>query len=116
MARKLFAKSGGSAAAANGAANDNVEQMEIDYKYTEPPFAHLGGGSEPSNPNAAPMPTCRNEVSPKLNGLFEIKNSTDLYVLFRNENSQSIRNTISIYPHYLTPKGEYQEFLPTTFE
>lgn len=104
-------------------------QMEHEAKCSERPFAHLGGGSAPSSPDVG----SKGGTSPKLNGLFKIKNSTDLNALFRNENSQSnqagnyVRNMISIYPptietsqmlilRYLTPMGEYQEFLPCVFE
>jgi DDB1- and CUL4-associated factor 1 len=92
------------------------------------PFAHLGGGSEPNSPEAK---RSKGVLSPKLNGGF--KNTTDLSALFANESNAStqdrsyVRNIIPIYPptmatsqmlilRYLTPMGEYQEFLPYVFE
>uniref|UniRef100_A0A336LYJ1 CSON005995 protein n=1 Tax=Culicoides sonorensis TaxID=179676 RepID=A0A336LYJ1_CULSO len=99
---------------------------------TERPFAHLGGGSAPSSPDAC----SKRNASPKMNGLSQkFQNTTDLNALFRNEASQGtqdrtsgyVRNMIPIYPptietsqmlilRYLTPMGEYQEFLPCIFE
>lgn len=113
----------------DNAKSSQCNQME-DVKCSDRPFAHLGGGSAPGSPDVA----SRGGASPKLNGLFKIKNTTDLNALFRTEqNSQSnqernyVRNMIPIYPptietsqmlilRYLTPMGEYQEFLPAVFE
>ncbi|XP_055598270.1 protein mahjong, partial [Uranotaenia lowii] len=85
------------------------------------PFAHLGSASEETAPTTS-------------NGVSSVAN---LNMLFQNENSQqntqdnnrsvAHRNMIPIYPatiatsqmlilRYLTPMGEYQEFLPYVFE
>jgi DDB1- and CUL4-associated factor 1 len=103
------------------------EEMDGDSTAARP-FAHLGGGSEPNSPEAK---RSKRGLSPKLNGAF--KNTTDLSALFANESNAStqdrsfIRNIIPIHPptmatsqmlilRYLTPMGEYQEFLPHVFE
>lgn len=87
------------------------------------PFAHLGGGSEPSSPEVR---------SPKLNGtMTKFKKTINLSTLFecsqQSSDSKYVRNTIPIHPattetsqmltlRYLTSMGEYQEFLGQVFE
>lgn len=98
----------------------------------ERPFAHLGGGSGPSSPDVASK---SGTASPKMNGIFRMRNSTELNMLSRNENSQQSTQDRNVYTNtlipfypptiessqrlilrYLTPMGEYQEFLPCIFE
>lgn len=115
----------------DNAKSSQNNQMELDVKCSERPFAHLGGGSAPSSPDMGSKGG--GGTSPKMNGLFKIKNSTALNTLFRNDQSSQsnqeryVRNMIPIYPptietsqmlilRYLTPMGEYQEFLPCVFE
>lgn len=113
-------------AVAAGTSNGNegvdatVEDVDLDVAR---PFAHLGGGSEPSSPEVR---------SPKLNGaMTKFKNTINLSALFECSQQSSdckyVRNTIPIYPataetsqmltlRYLTSMGEYQEFLGQVFE
>ena len=110
--------------------NKNDEATASTSSQTERPFSHLGGGSAPSSPDAS-----KANISP-LNGISKGDNSDNINALFQNENSQAsqnpdgtrnYRNIIPIYPatiatsqmlilRYLTPMGEYQEFLPQVFE
>lgn len=106
----------------NGGEKDDDTVMVEDVDLTRP-FAHLGGGSEPSSPEVR---------SPKLNGaMTKFKNTINLSTLFECSQQSSdckyVRNTIPIHPataetsqmltlRYLTSMGEYQEFLGQVFE
>lgn len=97
-----------------------IDEEDIDLTR---PFAHLGGGSEPSSPEVR---------SPKLNGaMTKFKNTINLSTLFecsqQSNECKYVRNTIPIHPvttetsqmltlRYLTSMGEYQEFLGQVFE
>lgn len=96
----------------------------------ERPFAHLGGGSAPSSPESHAAST--NSTSSSI--LSKFKNTTNLSTIVQSDSSQhnnqeknGYRYMIPIHPltpatsqmlilRYLTPIGEYQEFLPIIFE
>ncbi|XP_039432670.1 protein mahjong isoform X2 [Culex pipiens pallens] len=105
----------------SGEIKEEAPPMEDEEGEEKRPFAHLGPSSS-SETTAAAAPS--NGASPTAN----------LNTLFQNENSQTTqdnrathRNMIPIFPatiatsqmlilRYLTPMGEYQEFLPHVFE
>lgn len=100
------------------------------HSYLERPFAHLGGGSAPSSPESHAAST--NSTSSSI--LNKFKNTTNLSTIVQSDSSQQnnqdkngYRYMIPIHPltpatsqmlilRYLTPIGEYQEFLPIIFE
>lgn len=110
------------ASTSNGSEKPDGATVVEDVDLTRP-FAHLGGGSEPSSPEVR---------SPKLNGaMTKFKNTINLSTLFECSQQSSdckyVRNTIPIHPatletsqmltlRYLTSMGEYQEFLGQVFE
>lgn len=110
------------ASTSNGSEKLDGATVDEDVDLTRP-FAHLGGGSEPSSPEVR---------SPKLNGaMTKFKNTINLSTLFECSQQSSdckyVRNTIPIHPatletsqmltlRYLTSMGEYQEFLGQVFE
>lgn len=110
------------AGTSNGSERPDGAAPDADLDLTRP-FAHLGGGSEPSSPEVR---------SPKLNGaMTKFKNTINLSTLFECSQQSSdckyVRNTIPIHPatvetsqmltlRYLTSMGEYQEFLGQVFE
>lgn len=111
------------AGTSNGSERPDTSAVDDEDVDLARPFAHLGGGSEPSSPEVR---------SPKLNGsMTKFKNTINLSTLFECSQQSSdckyIRNTIPIHPattetsqmltlRYLTSMGEYQEFLGQVFE
>lgn len=111
-------------------ADEETKAVETSLLSLDRPFAHLGGGSAPGSPEILIQ-------TQLMNGLSKFKNTSNLTALFQNDGSQTTQNTkdnnkylknmISIHPptiatsemlilRYLTPMGEYQEFLGHVFE